>query len=36
MRFPDEGHGLSKLSNRIQAYEAMARFLDEVLSRKKG
>jgi len=36
VRFPDEGHGLAKLSNRIQAFEEMARFLDEVLSRKKG
>jgi dipeptidyl aminopeptidase/acylaminoacyl peptidase len=31
---PDEGHGLSKLSNRILAYEEMMRFLDEVLARK--
>jgi dipeptidyl aminopeptidase/acylaminoacyl peptidase len=36
VRFPDEGHGLAKLSNRIRAFEEMARFLDEVLSRKKG
>ncbi len=32
--FPDEGHGLGKLSNRIRAYEEMARFLDQVLSAK--
>jgi dipeptidyl aminopeptidase/acylaminoacyl peptidase len=32
--FADEGHGLAKLSNRIQAYEEMARFLDQVLSTK--
>jgi dipeptidyl aminopeptidase/acylaminoacyl peptidase len=32
---PDEGHGLSKLSNRIHVHEEMIRFLDEVLSMKK-
>jgi dipeptidyl aminopeptidase/acylaminoacyl peptidase len=32
--FADEGHGLAKLSNRIQAYTEMARFLDQVLSTK--
>jgi dipeptidyl aminopeptidase/acylaminoacyl peptidase len=32
--FADEGHGLAKLSNRIRAYEIMARFLDQVLSTK--
>src|SRR5262249_17770749 len=32
VRFADEGHGLAKLSNRVQAYEEMARFLDQVLS----
>lgn len=32
---PDEGHGLSKLSNRIHAFEEMMRFLDTVLSVKK-
>jgi dipeptidyl aminopeptidase/acylaminoacyl peptidase len=33
--FADEGHGLAKLSNRIQAFEEMDRFLDQVLSAKK-
>jgi dipeptidyl aminopeptidase/acylaminoacyl peptidase len=32
---PDEGHGLSKLSNRIHVHEEMLRFLDQVLSVKK-
>jgi dipeptidyl aminopeptidase/acylaminoacyl peptidase len=32
VRFADEGHGLAKLSNRVRAYEEMARFLDQVLS----
>jgi dipeptidyl aminopeptidase/acylaminoacyl peptidase len=32
--FADEGHGLSKLSNRIQAFEEMSRFLDQILSPK--
>jgi dipeptidyl aminopeptidase/acylaminoacyl peptidase len=34
VKFDDEGHGLAKLSNRIRAYEEMARFLDEVLAAK--
>jgi dipeptidyl aminopeptidase/acylaminoacyl peptidase len=33
---PDEGHGLSKLSNRIHAFEEMMRFLDKVLSKKNA
>jgi dipeptidyl aminopeptidase/acylaminoacyl peptidase len=32
--FPDEGHGLAKLSNRIQAFEEMVQFLDQSLSTK--
>jgi dipeptidyl aminopeptidase/acylaminoacyl peptidase len=32
---PDEGHGLSKLSNRIHVHEEIMRFLDHVLGRKK-
>jgi dipeptidyl aminopeptidase/acylaminoacyl peptidase len=31
LRFPDEGHGLAKLSNRITAYQRIARFLDRTL-----
>ena len=27
--FPDEGHGFSKLENRIEAYSAVVEFLDE-------
>jgi len=27
--FPDEGHGFSKLENRIDAYSAVVEFLDE-------
>jgi protease II len=34
VRLAEEGHGLAKLSSRIQAYEEMARFLDQVLSTK--
>jgi dipeptidyl aminopeptidase/acylaminoacyl peptidase/lysophospholipase L1-like esterase len=34
VKFADEGHGLTKLSNRIQAYEEMARFLDQILLTK--
>jgi dipeptidyl aminopeptidase/acylaminoacyl peptidase len=34
VRFDDEGHGLAKLSNRIRAFEEMARFLDQVMSAK--
>jgi dipeptidyl aminopeptidase/acylaminoacyl peptidase len=29
--FPDEGHGFSKLENRIEAYSAVVDFLDEHL-----
>jgi dipeptidyl aminopeptidase/acylaminoacyl peptidase len=29
--YPDEGHGLAKLANRIDAYPRVARFLQEVL-----
>ena len=32
--FPDEGHGLVKRSNRLAAYPAIARFLDEHLLQK--
>ncbi len=28
LRFPDEGHGVSRLENRITAYQRVARFLD--------
>jgi dipeptidyl aminopeptidase/acylaminoacyl peptidase len=31
LRFPDEGHGISRLQNRITAYQRVARFLDRVL-----
>lgn len=31
--YPDEGHGLSKLSNRLDAYPRAIAFLDEVLGR---
>ncbi|HEX6370836.1 MAG TPA: S9 family peptidase [Longimicrobium sp.] len=31
LRFPDEGHGIAKLQNRITAYQRIARFLDRVL-----
>lgn len=30
--YPDEGHGLAKLSNRLDAYPKAAAFLDEVLA----
>lgn len=30
--YPDEGHGLAKLANRLDAYPQAAAFLDEVLS----
>lgn len=33
--FPDEGHGLIKLKNRITAYSAMVDFLDKHISQKK-
>jgi dipeptidyl aminopeptidase/acylaminoacyl peptidase len=29
LRFPDEGHGLSNLANRIHYYREVARFLEE-------
>jgi dipeptidyl aminopeptidase/acylaminoacyl peptidase len=31
LRFPDEGHGIRKLSNRIIAYRRIARFLERTL-----
>jgi dipeptidyl aminopeptidase/acylaminoacyl peptidase len=31
LRFPDEGHGIRKLSNRIIAYRRIAAFLERVL-----
>jgi dipeptidyl aminopeptidase/acylaminoacyl peptidase len=31
LRFPDEGHGISRLANRVTAYQRIARFLDRVL-----
>ena len=31
LRFPDEGHGIARLQNRITAYQRVARFLDRVL-----
>jgi dipeptidyl aminopeptidase/acylaminoacyl peptidase len=33
LRFEDEGHGLVKRANRLIAYPAIARFLDQQLSR---
>ena len=33
LRFEDEGHGLVKRANRLRAYPAIARFLDQQLSR---
>lgn len=33
LRFADEGHGLIKRSNRLQAYPAIARFLEQQLSK---
>ena len=33
LRFPDEGHGIRKLSNRITAYRRVARFLERTLGR---
>ena len=29
--FPDEGHGIAKLPNRIRAYEAVVAFLDKYM-----
>ena len=31
LRFPDEGHGIRKLSNRIIAYRRIAQFLERTL-----
>ncbi|WP_431849944.1 prolyl oligopeptidase family serine peptidase [Allosphingosinicella sp.] len=35
LRFPDEGHGISKLANRIHAYRRIAAFLEEQFTRKR-
>ncbi len=35
LRFPDEGHGISKLSNRVHAYRRIAAFLEEQFTRPK-
>jgi len=35
MTFDDEGHGLSKLKNRLVAYPAMVKFLDQHVKNKK-
>jgi len=35
MKFEDEGHGLSKLKNRLVAYPAVVKFLDEHVKGKK-
>ncbi len=32
MRFPDEGHGIRKLANRITAYRRVAAFLERILA----
>jgi dipeptidyl aminopeptidase/acylaminoacyl peptidase len=31
LRFPDEGHGIARLQNRITAYQRIARFLDRTI-----
>jgi dipeptidyl aminopeptidase/acylaminoacyl peptidase len=36
LRFPDEGHGIVKLSNRIIAYRRIAGFLEKALGRGGG
>jgi dipeptidyl aminopeptidase/acylaminoacyl peptidase len=36
LRFEDEGHGITKLENKIAAYEAVARFLDRALGPTSG
>jgi dipeptidyl aminopeptidase/acylaminoacyl peptidase len=36
LRFPDEGHGLAKLQNRVTAYQRIARFLDRTLGGGSG
>ena len=33
LRFPDEGHGIRKLSNRVNAYRRVARFLERTLGK---
>ena len=33
LRFPDEGHGISKLANRVHAYRRIAAFLEEQFTR---
>lgn len=35
LRFPDEGHGLRKLANRVTAYRRVAAFLERTLSQKE-
>ncbi len=35
LAFPDEGHGVAKLPNRIRAYEAIVAFLDTYLREKQ-
>ena len=32
LRFPDEGHGIRKLANRITAYRRVAAFLERILA----
>ncbi|CUT08664.1 Prolyl oligopeptidase family protein, partial [Candidatus Kryptonium thompsonii] len=34
--FDDEGHGLSKLKNRIKAYKAIVEFLDKYVKNKQA
>ncbi|HEU4454243.1 MAG TPA: S9 family peptidase [Longimicrobium sp.] len=36
LRFPDEGHGIAKLQNRVTAYQRIARFLDRVLENENA
>jgi dipeptidyl aminopeptidase/acylaminoacyl peptidase len=36
LRFPDEGHGIQRLTNRVTAYQRMATFLDRVLGAGAG
>ena len=35
LRFPDEGHGISRLANRIHAYRRIAAFLEEQFTRPR-
>lgn len=35
LRFPDEGHGISKLANRIHAYRRIAAFLEEQFTKAR-